>query len=485
MMSAGGAAGSGGGEQAAGGASGAGTAGVGGSGGVDGAVSAQQASTLKLFQKLLKAEKIPGGSFAIAHTGKVAFTGATGVRHMGEPAKVETKTFFRLASVTKTFTSLMIHTLVDEGKLDRAARVVDVAPSFHATTGDDASAVTIEQLLTHTSGLGDFSRRDCTTSLAMFFERENPKELEVWSPAGRLWNYANPNYATLGYLAEKVAGKPYTELMQTRVLDPIGMHDTTFDSDFVAASENYVIGNVPVGGGEWVDGDDPAYDCPAAMPYGRLWSNADDMGIFAGELLAEAPHVLAPGTFGDMATGRVATGFGPDEKYGYGLFETKHKGLRVVSHDGDLEGISTTVWLLPEKDLAVVVLLNANASAATIAGRLADSLLGLPTGDEPELPLPDPALYPQYVGDYDAPHDMGRFRISTKEDKLLLQFLDNQGAPSKARELFPYTMETFVFDGSGQGDPLAGTFARDVNGNGTFFATRGGTGRRVGDSPVP
>jgi CubicO group peptidase (beta-lactamase class C family) len=468
----------------------------GGDGGAAGAAGApavdppERAETQRLFKKLLEEENVPGGSFAVVHAGKVAFTGATGIRHVGEPAKVDAQTYFRLASVTKTFTSVLVHTFVDEGKLDRSARVVDVAPAFHARKGEDASAITIEQLLLHTSGLGDFSQSQCVISLSSFFERNNPSEIEVWSPAGRLWNYANPNYAALGYVTEKIGGKPYTELLQTRVLDPIGMKASTFDSDLVVASDNYAIGNVAVSDSKWADGDTPDDTCPVSMPYGDLWSNAEDMGIFAAELLAEAPHVLAPGTFREMAQGRVATLLRPNELDGYGLFETQYKGLRVVSHDGGIDGIATTLWLLPERDLGIVLLLNTNASTETIAGRMADSLLGLTPGEEPFYPPPDIALYPEYVGDYDAGHQLQRFRISTNTsaDKLYFQFLTSKGKPEGAeQEMIPYAMESFVFDVTGDGGYLSATFWRDVeaSGAGTYFATRVGTGIRTGDVPLP
>ena len=146
------------------------------------------------------------------------------------PNAPETK--FRLGSITKQFTSMLIMQLVQEGKIKLDGKLSDYLPYYRKDTGD---RVTIHNLLTHTSGIPSY------TSLPGFFKNvsRDPYGVEEFVKkycsgdlkfeAGSKFEYDNSGYFLLGAIIEQMTGRPYEKVLQERILDPIGMKDTGYD----------------------------------------------------------------------------------------------------------------------------------------------------------------------------------------------------------------------------------------------------------------
>ena len=156
------------------------------------------------------------------------WTGTSGYANVRKKTRVKDDTAFALASVSKTYTSALIMALANEGKLDLDARVSTILPKIRI-----AGKATVRQLLDHTSGLPDYFLNG-KIDRALFGDRARQ-----WTtrdsfryvgkpifPAGKGWYYSNTNYALLALIAEAVDGRPLSEQLRSRFLDPLGLDHT-------------------------------------------------------------------------------------------------------------------------------------------------------------------------------------------------------------------------------------------------------------------
>jgi CubicO group peptidase (beta-lactamase class C family) len=187
----------------------------------------------RFIQRELDAGSIPGAALAITHGDEVVYVRGYGHDSSGEP--VSERTLFRIASLSKSFTSLAVMQLVDEGLVALDDTVASHLEEFH--TADPRGAdITVRQILDQTSGLADreihdFSRpqpaglAEATASLS---------EARLVAAPGSQWNYHNPNYHLAARLVEVVSGESFDDYLRHHVFEPIGMSSsasTTFDDD--------------------------------------------------------------------------------------------------------------------------------------------------------------------------------------------------------------------------------------------------------------
>ena len=179
------------------------------------------------------------GAVLVAENGKVIFKKGYGMANMEWNIPVEPDTKFRLGSITKQFTSMLILQLVQEGKIKLDGKLTDYLPDYRKDTGD---RITIHQLLNHTSGIPSY------TGLPNFFQdmSRNPYAVsdfvkkfasgDLEFEPGTKWNYNNSGYFLLGAIVEHVTGKPYEQVLKERIFDPVGMKNTGYDhSDTIIA----------------------------------------------------------------------------------------------------------------------------------------------------------------------------------------------------------------------------------------------------------
>lgn len=176
---------------------------------------------------------VPGIAFSVIYKGKVAFSGGVGYADRATKAPMTETIPFGIASISKSFTAVVIGQLVREGRLALDTRVTDVLPRFQSRNVPDLSDVTVEHLLTHTSGI----RKDADTIHGPDAEYPTGEQLlrlvdtphfQSWYP-GEDYAYSNVAYAFAGQVIEAVTGKPYAVNLQERIFDPLGMIDTYVD----------------------------------------------------------------------------------------------------------------------------------------------------------------------------------------------------------------------------------------------------------------
>ncbi len=339
---------------------------------------------------------VPGGKFMgsvlVARGGEVLFDRSYGSADLewNIPDSPETK--FRLGSLTKQFTAACVLLLEERGKLKTSDPVSKLMPDAPAAWRE----VTIYNLLTHTSGIPNFTSFPEYRKLEPFpmtpeqivaTFRDRPLDF----PPGTKMSYSNSGYILLGYLIEKAAGEPYGEFLQKNILTPLGMKDTGLDSNAVILARR-AEGYVNKGGQM-----DHAGYINMTIPYsaGAMYSTTHDLlrweeALYGGKL-------LKPESLKKMTTPFL-------DHYGFGIFVEEKDGRKVYSHGGGIEGFNTYLAYYPADRLAVVVLSNVNGTAPQEIGvKLAAVAHGekvVLASERREVVVPA-AVLDSYVGTYE------------------------------------------------------------------------------------
>ncbi|PAN01968.1 serine hydrolase [Streptomyces sp. Alain-F2R5] len=314
---------------------------------------------------------------AVVRDGRPVWHGArTSVDGHGPDENVQ----YRIGSITKTFTAVLVLRLRDEGALDLADPLEKHLP------GTGAGEATVAELLAHSGGLA-------AESPAPWWERTpgslRPELADVLGkqpllhPVGRRHHYSNPGYTLLGALVEKVRGASWEEVLRQEVLEPLGLNRTSGRPQ------------APHAGGwavhPWADVmlAEPAEDLRRMASAGQLWSTTGDLARFAVFLTQGDDRVLSAESVREMrapAAPVEAADVADGSAYGLGLQIQYRDGRLLVGHSGSLPGFLANLTISVEDDVAAVVLANCT-SGPLVAGVGAD-LVRIVAEAEPRIPEP-------------------------------------------------------------------------------------------------
>lgn len=310
---------------------------------------------------------IPGISAAIRFTDGSTWQGTAGLADVAAGRPVTPDTAFSVASVSKTFTGALILALVEDGRLG-----LDVPATSYLPTLPIGPAITVRQLLDHTSGLRDFYFGPGVDRALL------SKPARVWTAArslgyvrkpfakpGVAWHYSNTNYLILGMLAEAVGGAPVAGQLRDRFFGPLGLDHTWYQAVDAPAA--------PVAHGYRFTGMStklPAIDLSvrtAVVPFTSVVTASGAAGSIAttaGDLVRWAAALyggdaLTPASRDAMVEDIVRTAtYKPTVPYGLGVQAVKIDGHRTLGHSGRFLGTRAVVrWLLDDR-IAIAVLTN-------------------------------------------------------------------------------------------------------------------------------
>ncbi|KOV63409.1 serine hydrolase domain-containing protein [Streptomyces sp. MMG1121] len=314
---------------------------------------------------------------AVVRGGRAVWHGArTSVDGHGPDENVQ----YRIGSITKTFTAVLVMRLRDEGLLDLGDPLEKHLPD----TG--VGEATIAELLAHTAGLA-------AESPAPWWERTpgvlRPELSDVLGehpllhPVGRRYHYSNPGYTLLGALVEELRGAPWEEVLRGEILEPLGLHRTSGQPQ------------APHAGGwavhPWADAllPEPLEDLGRMAPAGQLWSTTGDLARFAAFLGTGDVRVLSAESVREMRTpaapaevADVLDGI----TYGFGMQLQRCGGRLLVGHSGSLPGFLANLVISVEDDVAAVVL--ANCTSGPLVGAVGADLVRIVAEAEPRIPEP-------------------------------------------------------------------------------------------------
>lgn len=361
-----------------------------------------------LAENLVAGQKVPGLAMAIVQGGRVLSARGYGITDVNQPEQVDAHTVFRLASLSKSFASTAAAVLVNDGLLRWDSHVVDYYPSLRFSEPRAALQLTVADVLSHRVGIGHnaFDR-----DLEGYAEYPSLVQKIAYAPMkcapGECYAYQNVAYSLIGDVVQGASGQPFDQVVARRLFKPLGMNDASYGLEGIAASPRWAKPHVRGKRGWSAVTPKPTYYrvAPAAgvnasisdMAQWLLAQNGHRPDVLPGSLLAtlHAPLIDTPGeTRGSQWRRDRLNSAG----YGLGWRVYDYVGHRVVFHGGAVQGYRGAIALMPERDLGVVILWNANSSAPSgLLPTILDRAIGVTPQrwleSEPE-PL-DEGLYAQ------------------------------------------------------------------------------------------
>jgi CubicO group peptidase (beta-lactamase class C family) len=353
-------------------------------------VAAAQENLDATADRAMRMFEVPGIAIAIVKDGRVVLQKGYGVRKLGEPAKVTPQSLFRIGSNTKAFTTAALAMLVDEGKLRWDDRVVDHMPSFQMSDPYVTREMTIRDLLTHRSGLGLGAGDLMFWPATDFTQDEIIRRIRFLQPASSFrsrYAYDNLLYLVAGHIIPIITGKTWDDFVRERIFTPLGMAHTSASTKMLMAAADVATPHARADGKLVAL---PQTDHDNNAPAGAINSCVEDLAKWmilqlsrGGKLFSEAqskemwsPQTILPI---EEATGVFAEVQPNFRAYGLGWILQDYRGRKMVYHTGTLAGYVSRTTLVPELNLGVVVLTNAEQEGAhqAIAYSIVDQYLGV------------------------------------------------------------------------------------------------------------
>lgn len=433
--------------------------------------------------RVMSTFEVPGMALAVVKDGAVVLARGYGVRRLGEPGAVDSQTLFGIASNTKVFTATAIGLLVEEGKLEWDAPVINYLPGFQMYDPYVTREMTVRDLLVHRSGLGLGAGDLLWWPASTYDRKEIVRRLRFIRPVASFrsaYAYDNVLYLVAGELIEAASGMTWEDFVSARILKRVGMtasnvrHSAAANRGNVAGTHARVDGRVrPI----------RPMESDNTNPAGGINSNAEDMArwmlvLLSQGQLADGSRLFSARTARELATlvTPIPAGDPPQELaplrtnfngYALGLGVHDYRGKKVVTHTGGLPGYVSKVTLLPEVGLGVAVLTNQESGEAfsSLTWQIVDHYLGAPRTDWVEAYLKarmkseartEEALkkavssrdaasglslaLEKYAGEY-SDSWYGDVQVVTENGRLVLRFART---PQLTGDLEPWQHDTFI-----------------------------------------
>jgi CubicO group peptidase (beta-lactamase class C family) len=319
----------------------------------------------------------PGAAVLVQKDGKVLFEKGYGVRELRAHTKIDLRTNFRLASVTKQFTAMAIMLLIHDGKLHYHDPLTAIFPEFPAY----GESITVENLLTHTSGLPDYEEimeqqeknGGSRWSVEHQIQDEEVLALLEAQPAGKFlpgtrWEYSNSGYVVLGLMVRRASGMTYGDFLKRRIFTPLQMQQTVVYEKGKNTIRDRAYGHSKENG-RFVETDQSSTS--ATLGDGGIYSSVEDMakwdeGLRNHVLLSqrESEPALRPVKLadGDLPRGPRDPDSSDSPKvpmlYGFGWFLDPYDGHARSYHNGSTMGFRTAIERFVDDHFTVIVLSN-------------------------------------------------------------------------------------------------------------------------------
>ena len=359
------------------------------------------------------------GSAIISYRGTILLNKGYGFKNVAGSEINDSGTIFQIGSVTKEFTSTVILLLKEQGRLSLQDKLSDYFPGY-----PNSDKITIRQLLTHTSGIYNYTsdlEREDSAVICHPVSKDRIVQQFINQPLdftpGTKYNYSNSGYFLLGMIIEKVTGKPWEENVREQILTPLGMQHTGFNFNGLKSADKaqgYQFFN------EEHQQPDISWDSTVSYAAGSVYSTTKDMLTWARAVTDK--KILSADCWKEALTAN-------QHGYGYGWEIDTVYGHKAIGHNGGIPGFSSQMLLIPDQDLEIIVLTNVheNSQVTPISRILAAITMGKPySGFQPKDYVSiQPEALAQYVGSYrqDKDHVVN---VLIKNGKLYIEAISNR-----------------------------------------------------------
>jgi CubicO group peptidase (beta-lactamase class C family) len=329
-------------------------------------ISSAQIKAFDQYVEMVRKQwDVPGLSITVVKDNQVLFKKGYGVRELGKPEPVDTETLFACASTTKAMTVVLMGMLVDEGRLKWDDPATKYLPELQMYDPYVTRALTVRDLLTHNTGLPG---TDYFTGAMTIPVNEMFKRMVLVKPAYPFrggFEYQNIMYSAAGRIIERLTGKLWSEVMQERIFDRLGMTQTAPKRKFIK-TENVTKAHFKIS--DTIQVIEYGADSEVGSA-GAVWSSADDMSKwiicmldsskFSGGRLLQAEtwtEIFKPQAFFPEEEYPTMGLIKPNWRtYGLGWYQHDYKGKKVNFHTGSLAGLTAITAQLPDEKLGVYI----------------------------------------------------------------------------------------------------------------------------------
>ncbi len=385
--------------------------------------TAQDSTTQKLDELITAYANLGrfNGSVLIAQHGHILLQKGYGLKNADDKTMNDANTKFQIASVTKTFTATVILKLVELKKMSLNDKLSKYYSGF--PNGD---SITIENLLTHTSGLHNFTEED--SAINETDEQRMVPYLKTLKPdfaPGTNWHYSNSGYVMLAYIIQKVSGMSYWQAVRVYAFDPLQMQNSGFDFAHLTGNEKAVGYDVL---NDSLKQRSPVTDSTVPFGAGAVYSTVLDMykwheGLQSYKIVSKdlMEKAYTPSTL---------------HNYGFGWQIDSVYGKKMVSHSGAISGFGSNFARIPEDDICIVLLSNKNGSTFDVM-HITDKLLAVLYHQPYSVPIKkipvsiNKNVLEKYTGTYKIDEMNLTIDVTTGDDVLIAQpYRDNHPGPT-------------------------------------------------------
>lgn len=377
---------------------------------------AAQAQTLadkldSYFTAAQQADKF-NGSVLIMQNGQPLLNKGVGFNNFESKKPDDANTIYQIGSVTKQFTSTIILKLAEQNKLALNDKLSKYFPSF-----PNGNKITVEHLLTHTSGIWNYTRdqklmstdvdRPHTSEEMMNLFKDKPLDFEP----GTKYSYSNSGYMMLGYIIEKVTGKKYERMVRDQIFVPLKMTHSGFDFTHLSSPDKATgYQSLTLNSASKA----VIVDSTVSFSAGALFATTGDLYKWNQSITSN--KILKKESLTNAFTPRK-------DKYGLGWIIDTFAGRQVITHDGGIHGFLSSNSIFPNDQISITLLSNSNSTkmgdvSGDVFAILFDRPYKLPQVKEQV--IVDRSLLQQYVGEYELTPGF-KITVSIKDGKFFGQ----------------------------------------------------------------
>jgi len=309
----------------------------------------------------------PGGVFLVSKEGKTIYRKAIGKSNIELDVDMIPENIFQIGSMTKQFTAIAIMMLQEEGKLNVSDTISKYLPDY-----PNGEKITIHHLLTHTSGIKDFTKMKSIMSIAksdlkpkalVEFFKDEPID---FAP-GEKFKYNNSGYALLGYIIELLSNQDYKSFIEEQIFAKVGMNHSYY------ANDNKIIKDRAYGyhgGKEYKNKFGVSFTIPYAS--GALMSTVDDMLLWQQAI---NNNILISQKNKELVFKNHSLNDGTKINYGYGWHLKELNSVKTREHGGSIFGFKSMAVYVPDLDVYVVGFSNCDCNSPTVLVREIASII--------------------------------------------------------------------------------------------------------------
>jgi D-alanyl-D-alanine carboxypeptidase len=376
------------------------------------------------------------GSVAISVNGAVVYSKAVGFADIETQNATSTHTKFRIGSISKMFTTVLVFKAVEEHKLDLGDHLSKYFPAIK-----NAEKITIGNLLNHRSGIHNFTATPDYLSWNTSPQTDEQLLARIiaggsdFEPDSKA-SYSNSNFVVLSLLLQKIYQKSYKALLAERIIVPLGVKHTYYGAGIDL--KNNECSSYKFAGGKWVK--EPETDMSVPSGAGAVVSDPEDLTIFISSLFAG--KLISDNSLAQMMNIK--------EGYGMGMFSAPFGDKKLYGHSGGIDGFTSVLYYAPSDHMSVAITCNGtNFSNNDILIAALSSYYGKPyTIPDFKVTTYTPANLDEYPGTY-ASKQMPLKIVITKNDKVLIAQATGQSPfnlTATGKDVFSYDEAGIVLE---------------------------------------